>query len=174
MDHMQTSKQWLNSVKNSNQKFNNWLSQQWLAEVRATREIKVLSDNAESNHKRILARISSDEQKHADLLKGLCEKRGLNIAVKSTNRYYGSIELETLSQDELYAIGHYAEGMRLSRIRAICSDESMPADIREVFSVILKDEIMHEKAFGRIASAGAIMKMKNKHELGAAALGLAL
>lgn len=170
----QTSEQWLESVKNNKDKFNTWLSQQWLAEVKATHEIKVLADNAEDKHKKVLLRISNDENKHTNLLKELCEKRGLTIAKESTNRYYNTVELHTLTQDELYAIGHYAEGMRLSRILAICNDAEMDADIKESFAVILKDEIMHEKVFGRIATQEAKTKMKGKHELGVAALGLTL
>lgn len=171
---MQTSQQWLNSVKANKEKFNRWLSQQWLAEVKATDEIQKLSSNATVKHKVILNKISKDEAKHAGLLQSLCQKRGLSIAKESTNRYYNTVELKELSQDELYAIGHYAEGMRLSRIRAILNDTEIDSDIRSVFSVILKDEVMHEKAFGKIASKPALVKMRNKHELGVAALGLSI
>lgn len=169
-----TSEQWLKSVKNNKDKFNTWLSQQWLAEVKAAHEIEVLAGNAEDKHKKVLMRISSDEHKHSNLLKELCEKRGLLIAKESTNRYYNTLELHTLTQDEIYAIGHYAEGMRLSRILAICNDIEMDADIKKSFAVILKDEIMHEKAFGHIATQESKTKMKGKHELGVAALGLTL
>lgn len=171
---MQTSEQWLKSVKTNKSKFNNWLSQQWLAEVKAQDEIQKLQTNAKEKHKKILSRIALDEGKHAELLRVLCEKRNVSIAKDSTNRYYGSIKLPELSQDELYAIGHYAEGMRLSRIRAICNDPDIDADIKSTFAVILKDEVMHEKAFGCIASKSALAKMKNKHELGVAALGLSI
>ena len=171
---MQTSEQWLNSVKNNKEKFNTWLAQQWLAEVKASHEIKILADNAEDKHKKILLRLSNDENKHANLLRSLCEKRGLSIAKESTDRYYNTVEVQALTQDELYAIGYYAEGMRLSRIRAICNDSEMALDIKESFIVILKDEIMHERAFGRIASSTSLVKMKNKHDLGVAALGLTL
>jgi rubrerythrin len=171
---MQTSVQWLDSVKINKYKFNNWLSQQWLAEVKAAQEIKILSDNAEDKHKKVLLKISSDESKHANLLKELCEKRNLTIAKDSSNRYYDNIKLQSLSQDELYAIGHYAEGMRLSRIRAICNDPEIDFDIRVSFSNILKDEIMHEKAFKRITSESALSAMRGKHDLGVAALGLSL
>ena len=172
---MKTSKQWLEEVKQDKTKFNNWLSQQWLAEeVAAKRIFDLVGKTANQKEKKLLARISKDEVKHAELLKQLCTNRNIPMATKSTDRYYDQIELDKLSQDQLYAIGHYAEGMRLSRIKAICEDKSMSVDIQEAFKVVLTDEIMHEKAFGKIASYEALKQMQGKHELGVAALGLTL
>lgn len=172
---MKTSKQWLSEVKQDSNKFNNWLSQQWLAEeVAAKRILELVGKTPFQKEKKILTRISKDEVKHAELLKQLCNARNISMATKSTDRYYDQIELDKLTQDQLYAIGHYAEGMRLSRIRDICEDNEMPADIQQAFKTILKDEIMHEKAFGKIASPIALNQMQNKHELGIAALGLTL
>jgi len=170
---MKTSKQWWSEIKNNPLKFNKWLSQQWLAENVAFIKIKELSFNDPDNAA-ILTKIATDELKHSVLLQGLCENRGVEIAWGSTDRYYGSIKLEELSKDELYAIGHYAEGMRLSRIQAIVEDRDTPRDISFVFSIILKDEVMHEKAFKVLASKDALQRMKNKHELGVQALGLTL
>jgi len=173
MKTMKTSKQWWDETKNNTVKFNKWLSQQWLAEAVAFGKIKELALNDPENAA-ILTKIATDELKHSLLLKDLCVSRSIAIAQRSTDRYYGSINLESLSKDELYAIGHYAEGMRLSRIRAITEDQDAPEDVSFVFSIILKDEIMHEKAFKAIASKDALQRMKNKHELGVQALGLTL
>jgi tRNA isopentenyl-2-thiomethyl-A-37 hydroxylase MiaE len=170
---MKTSKQWWEETKNNPEKFNKWLSQQWLAEKEAFDKIKQLSFNDPKNAS-ILTKIATDELKHSYLLESLCTKRGVEIAQSSSDRYYGSIKLQELSQDELYAIGHYAEGMRLDRIRAIVEDTDTPEDVSFAFNIILKDEIMHEKAFGAIASKSALNSMKNKHELGVQALGLTL
>lgn len=136
-------------------------------------KIKELAFN-DTKNAAILTKIANDEFYHSVLLEGLCITRSVEIAKTSTNRYYGSINLESLSKDEIYAIGHYAEGMRLSRIRAIIEDQDTPEDVYYVFSIILKDEIMHEKAFEAITSKDSLKRMKNKHELGVQALGLTL
>ena len=55
---MKTSKQWLEEVKQDKTKFNNWLSQQWLAEeVAAKRIFDLVGKTANQKEKKLLARI---------------------------------------------------------------------------------------------------------------------
>lgn len=170
---MTTSVEWLQSIKQQPAKFTHWLSQQWLAELEAAKRIHELASKSPSyKDQMVLRKIAQDESKHAELLRVLCERRGIACAAESTGRYYSQIELDKLSTDELYAAGHYAEGMRLSRIEAIVQDADMPQDIRETFTVILKDEQMHEAAFGALASEEALRNMQPRHEMGMQALGL--
>lgn len=169
---MKTSKQWLNEVKNDTTKLHRWLSRQWLAEVDASKRIADLSDKVPLKYKNVLMKIAKDESKHAYLLGVLCKSRDIECSTDTTSRYYSSVDLPNLSVDELCALGHYAEGMRLDRIQAICDDSDIDSDIKEAFNIILKDELMHEKAFGIIASTEAKSKMKNQHVLAAQALGL--
>ena len=172
---MQTPKEWLESVKNDPEKMNKWLSSQWYAEIEAAMRIEDLAYKADTlAERKLLFRISEDESKHAKLLKELCEARNINLPTKGSGRYYDLICIDDLSNDELYALGHHAEAMLLSRIEAICEDEEVPEDIREKFLVLLKDEQMHEKAFGALATEESLVKMKDKHNLGVAALGLTL
>lgn len=170
-----TSKEWLQSVKQNPDKFNKWLANQWLAEVEAAARIQKLADTATNSKEQVLlSKIASDEARHADLLKGLCNTRGIKISEKSSNRYYDSVKLSGLTRSELFAVGHYAEGMRLSRIEAICVDTEMPSDITTVFQSILKDEQMHEKAFKSLTDKESLEAMRDRHELGVQALGLTL
>lgn len=171
---MKTSEQWLSEVEANPSKFNQWLATQWLAEQEAAVRIQDLASKSTPKNKKIISKIAHDEFKHAKLLEDICNKRSISIAKQSTNRYYSKIELDSLSTDHLYAIGHYAEGMRLARIKAICKSEMMPEDIKDAFQIILKDEIMHEKAFGKIASKAALAEMQGKHQLGLEALGLSI
>ncbi len=171
---MKTSTQWLQEVKDDSTKLNRWLSRQWLAETEAAERIAELATKVEPQYKTVLEKIAADETKHAELLGVLCTKRGLKESKDTDSRYYSQVNLEELSVDELCALGHHAEGMRLDRIIAICDDEDIDEDIRDSFSIILHDEIMHEKAFGYIASEEAKQKMKGRHDLGVAALGLVL
>lgn len=170
-----TSKEWLQSVKQDPSKFHKWLANQWLAEVEAAGRIQELADTATDNKERVLlSKIASDEARHASLLEGLCQTRGIKISKKSSNRYYDSVQLSGLTRSELFAVGHYAEGMRLSRIEAICEDSEMPSDITAVFQTILKDEQMHEKAFKSLTDKESLTAMHGRHELGVQALGLTL
>lgn len=172
---MQSSKQWLDSVKQDKEKLHKWLGSQWTAEIEAANRIKELADRvSDKAQKALLTKISKDETTHAKLLENLCNSRGIKSPIKSSGRYYSAVGLENLSNDQLFALGYHAESMRLTRIRAICADKDTDADIRLAFSTILKDEEMHEKAFGALASEKAIIQMKDKHSLGVQALGLVL
>lgn len=172
---MKTSTEWLQQVKQDSGKFAQWLSRQWLAELEAAQRIHELASAAPAYKDQVVLRkIAQDEVKHAELLRVLCERRGIPCATATTSRYYSQIPLDQMSFDELCAAGHYAEGMRLARIKAIVQDPQMPQDIRETFGVILKDEQMHEAAFGALASQDALSNMRAKPELGMQALGLAL
>lgn len=63
--------------------------------------------------------------------------------------------------------------MRLERIRAIASDETAPADIREVFAKILPQEEFHARAFKKMTTDDMYAATADSHELGRVALGLA-
>lgn len=171
---MKTSKEWLEGVKANPNKFNTWLASQWLAEIEAAERIRKLAETSTDRKERyILTKIANDESKHATLIGGLCVKRGIPIG-RSTNRYYDAVQLSKLTREQLFAVGHYAEGMRLARIEAICNDKDIPTDISEVFQVILKDEQMHEKAFLALTDDDSLDEMRGRHELGVQALGLTL
>lgn len=171
---MKTSKEWLDSIKTNPSKFNAWLAKQWIAEIEAAERIHKLAETSTDRKERyILTKIANDESKHATLIGGLCVKRGIPIG-KATNRYYDAVQLSKLTREQLFAVGHYAEGMRLARIEAICNDKDIPTDILEVFQIILKDEQMHEKAFLALTDNNSLNKMRGRHKLGVQALGLTL
>jgi hypothetical protein len=60
------------------------------------------------------------------------------------------------------------------RGRVIASDPGAPADIRETFARILRDEEFHASAFAAMAGGRALEAARGCHEAGLAALGLAL
>jgi hypothetical protein len=68
-------------------------------------------------------------------------------------------------------VAHHAEAMRLERIEVIAGDATAPADIRETFARILRDERFHARAFARLAGAAAIARTRAAHAAGAAAIG---
>lgn len=171
---MKTSKQWLNEVKSDSKKFNNWLSRQLKAEIDAASRIKDLASLAKPQHKIILNKIANDEYKHAELLQQLCDKRGVKVSQDKTSRYYNEVDVKSLTLDKMYAAGYFAEGMRLSRIKAIVEDKDMNGDVVAAFKIILKDEEMHEKAFGVLSSQEAKNSVKSMHDAGVKALGLVI
>lgn len=124
----------------------------------------------------MLSVISGQEKQHAQWVKELLENRGISVDDKSIaeaeERYWKHTLPGIDSFETGAAVAAHAENMRLERIRAICSDPESPADIRDVFQNILKDEVFHAKAFESMASEEALEQTKGNHELGLVALGL--
>lgn len=170
---LRTSEQWLEEVLANPAKLERWLSRQWRCELDAAVRLQAIVDNEpERKNKLLLNKIAADEFKHAEMIAQLCSVRGIDIAPEEKGRYYTEVKLDNLTKDEIYAAGHFAEGMSLARIKAIVNNKNVAADIRAAFEIILIDEEMHEKAFGAMASQEAKDKMQQFHEAGKVALGL--
>lgn len=70
------------------------------------------------------------------------------------------------------AVGAYAEGLSLKRMRVIIQDEKTPGDLRKLFQVIEPEESYHAKILQKIAKKYGMLKVKGCHEDGLEALGL--
>jgi len=176
---MKTSVQWWNEVKVDAVKTEDWLKKQWRGEVTAVFRIKRLAHqfvDPESREAKVLHAIAEQEKTHAEWVGDLLKARGINMEAanleEAENRYWAQTLPGITSLPTGAAVAAHAEGMRLERIRAIASDEDAPADIREVFTKILKDEEWHERAFTELSTPEAMIATEGSHELGRTALGL--
>lgn len=173
---MKTSVQWWAETKNDPAKLESWLKKQFVGEVTAANRITGLVDrfNPQFNITKMLYKIAMDENKHALWILDLLQAR--NIKVPSTkgaeDRYWAQTLPGIKSLDHGLAVGAHAEAMRLERIKVIADDADAPEDIRLTFTNILKDELMHERAFRTKASDEALAETKGNHKLGREALGL--
>lgn len=174
---MKTSKQWWEEVKADTAKFNEWLAKQFVGEVTAAHRINKLGEQFSQDKQtmRTLQIISVQEMTHAQWIGELMEARGLEIprVRDAENRYWRATMNGIKDFETGAAVAAHAEKMRLERIQVICDDEDSPADVREVFQKILKEEIFHEKAFRGMSSITALEATLGNHELGLTALGLA-
>jgi tRNA isopentenyl-2-thiomethyl-A-37 hydroxylase MiaE len=174
---MQTASQWWESVKSDENKINDWLIKQYRGEVTAATRIIQFGLQYAGTEKQvdILATIAKQETQHAEWIYELLEARNIKPVVEDAEKRYWAKTLLGIKDFETgAAVAAHAEGMRLSRIRVIASDEFAPGDIREVFKKILKDEVWHEKAFTQLSSPEALEATKENHEAGVEALGLVL
>jgi len=172
---MKSSKMWWDSIKSDSDKFNDWLIKQYRGEVTAASRIKSFADNyaTDSRNKKILGVIAKQESKHAAWVLDLLMARGIEPNIEHAEERYWK---ETLPEVESFetgaAVGAHAEAMRLERIKVICEDHSAPADVREVFKKILREEIFHERAFRTMAGVEAMIATQESHERGKELLGL--
>ena len=99
--------------------------------------------------------------------------RGLTPEILNKKERYWEQTLKQITDwDTGCAVAAHAEKMRLERIRVICDDEEAPADIRDVFLMILPQEEFHEKAFRSFTTDDAMARTLEGHLAGLNELGL--
>ncbi len=176
---MKTSQQWWNEVKNNPEKTEAWLVKQWRGEVTAAFRIEKLArqyTEADGREYTILKTIAGQEKQHAGWVRDLLTARDIQVdetdIVAAEDRYWA----KTLPGIKDFATGSavaaHAEKMRLERIRTIVDDADSPADVKDVFARILKDEVWHEEAFRKLSTPEAMAATEGDYKLGREALGL--
>ncbi len=173
---MKTSEQWWRETKSDPDTLRAWLFDQYRGEATAVGRIEALRDRyaatAPRAH-RILTVIAGQERKHAGWVAELLRARGIEPRIEDKPTRYWSGPLAAIGDLQTgCAVGAHAEAMRLERIEAIASDETAPADVREVFRRILPEERFHERAFRRLAGASALEATRGAHRKAREALGL--
>lgn len=174
---MITSKQWWDKVKNDDGLLIDWLRAQYHGEKTAAIRIKSEFSKFEMDvaQTALIEKIAKEEELHAEWVGKLLLDRGIEPEVLVKNERYWNVAMVDMDTiEDVAAIAHHAEHMRLERIRAISEDSETPSDIKVVFSKILPMEINHEKWFGALSSEGHIASHKNNHEEGMVVLGLVI
>lgn len=172
---MKTTQQWWDEVSNDESLLVDWLKDQYHGEVTAEKRIRDLLTQYELGDKvkRLINKIADDEKQHAEWVKGLLESRGITAEVlEKEERYWNKVlPVGDVSFEEMAAIGHHAETMRLERIKVLAQDTKYP-DISDVFKRILPDELFHAAAFEAVSTPEAIANASDNHRAGLNALGL--
>lgn len=171
---MVTSKQWWVEVKQDPERFNEWLVKQHRGEVTAAGRIEAFASKyANPQNRRVLELIASQERQHAAWVLDLLVARGITPDLTGAEaKYWQEVLPEIESFETGAAIGAHAEAMRLERIRVICDDVQAPADVRDTFLRILRDEVFHERAFRKMAGREALSRTAPSHSRGRELLGL--
>ena len=177
---MKTSQEWWNEVKADPVKMIDWLKDQYHGEVTAAVRIKELffvpGNTLTVKQANRLIRIINEEKLHAKWVGKLLQSRGIKPQVLDKESRYWDKVLPTGTTDtqELAAIAHHAEAMRLERIKVIVKDPESPLDIKNVFIKILCMEGNHAKWFKELSSPEYIYSTKPNHQAGLNALGLVI
>lgn len=172
---MKTTQQWLTEIKASSTKLNHWLTRQYVGEALAASRICELAETQEDTRcKTLLNKIALDEDLHCQWVADLLLARNIklpNVSYENT-RYWEPILGKISTFEEITAVGHHAETMRLLRIRALVNDLEIDEDIRQVFKNILPDEEFHAKAFAALTNEETIESTRHLHQAGLDMLGL--
>ena len=175
---MKTTEQWWQEVSACPNKFNEWLKKQYYGEVQACVRIRKMSEIFKLSpiQRSVIRKIANDEATHAAWIKGLMIQRGIAVSDldRGTDRYWAEVleyDMSVYSFEELCAIGHHAEEMRLDRIAVLMRQSGYP-DVADVFDKIWRDEVFHADAFKAMSTEQHLVRFKGAHEEGKVALGL--
>jgi rubrerythrin len=118
--------------------------------------------------------IASQERNHAVIVEEVIKNRGITLYEKTSKngRYWRNTLPCVVDKKTASAIGAYAEGLSLKRMRVIIKDKNTPNDLREMFNIIEPEEAYHAKALEAIATKYGMKAVKDCHDKGLEELGL--
>ena len=118
--------------------------------------------------------IASQEARHAEIVERVLKNRNIYLYRKSSkdSRYWRNTLPCVCDMKTSAAIGAYAEGLSLSRMRIIIKDPNTPKDLKEMFKIIEPEESYHAKALKTIATTYGMKAVKDCHDKGLEELGL--
>ena len=122
----------------------------------------------------IFKNIAIQEAEHAVLVEKILKDRNITLFAKSTKdgRYWRNTLPCVIDCSTAAAIGAYAEGLSLKRMRVIIKDPNTPQDLIELFKVIEPEEAYHARVLETIATKHGMKAVKDCHDKGLEELGL--
>lgn len=171
-----TSSEWWRCVSESEELTINWLQNQYHSEATAGHRIRRFAEDyaqAGSTAARLLLRIASQEDDHAEWVGNLLVNRDVEPTILNKNqRYWSAVSGCFDSLEHGAAIASHVEHMSLEMIRVITSDSRAPTDVRKVFTKILPQEVFHERAFRSLSTPEIMEATRSIHAVGRSAIGL--
>jgi len=168
---------WWKKCLNDKEKLEHWLVGLYNNEKDAEERFIDFANTYCINNKEeydIFIKIAKEEANHAILVDEILKNRNIKLYKKSTKngRYWRNtlpciVDLKTAA-----AIGAFAEGLSLKRMRVIIKDENTPSDLKELFNIIEPEEAVHAKLLQKIATKHGMKNVKDCHDKGLEELGL--
>jgi len=168
---------WWNKCLNDKEKLEHWLVGLYNNEKDAEeRFIDFANTYCEDDREAfsIFINIAEQERNHAKLVDLILQNRDIEKYTKSTKdgRYWRNTIPCICDIKTAAAIGAYAEGLSLKRMRVIIKNPNTPNDLVELFKIIEPEEAYHAKALEKIATKYGMKKVKDCHDKGLEELGL--
>lgn len=173
----QITEEWWGKCLNDKEKLEHWLIGLYNNEHDAKeRFISFANSYCENDVEawKTFIEIAAQEAEHAVLVENVINARGITLYNKSTKdgRYWRNTIPCVCDMKTAAAIGAYAEGLSLKRMRVIIKDPRTPKDLIDLFNVIEPEEAYHAKALERIATKYGMKAVKDCHDKGLEELGL--
>lgn len=171
------TEKWWNKCLNDPEKLEHWLVGLYNNEKDAEERFIDFANRYCKNDKDsydVFIEIAHQERNHAVLVDQVLKQRGIKKYEKSTKngRYWRNTIPCIYDKKTAAAIGAYAEGLSLKRMRVIINHPETPKDLLEMFSVIEPEESYHAKALEKIATRYGMKHVRDCHDKGLEELGL--
>lgn len=174
---IQITKNWWKKCLNDSEKLEHWLVGLYNNEKDAEERFinfaneYCIKDSEEYN---VFINIANQERNHAILVDKILLDRNVQKYEKSSKdgRYWRNTLPCIVDMKTAAAIGAYAEGLSLKRMRVIIKDPNTPQDLVELFKVIEPEESYHAKVLEKIATKYGMKSVKDCHDNGLEELGL--
>lgn len=171
------TKQWWSNCLNDKEKLEHWLVSLYNNEKDAEHRFVDFANTYCKNNKEaydVFMTIAAQEKSHAVLVEKVATDRGVTLYEKSSKdgRYWRNTIPCICDMNTAAAIGAFAEGLSLKRMRVIISDPNTPKDLADMFRIIEPDESFHAKALEKIATQHGMKSVRDCHDKGLDALGL--
>lgn len=168
---------WWTKCLNDKEKLEHWLVGLFNNERDAELRFQEFASKYCSNDKEAydtFMLIAEQERNHGVLVTKILEDRRITFYVKSSanGRYWRNTIPCICDMKTAAAIGAYAEGLSLKRMRVIIKDPNTPIDLVNLFKVIEPEEAYHAKALENIATKYGMKAVKDCHDKGLEELGL--
>lgn len=153
---IQITKKWWYDCLNNPEKLQHWLVSLYNNEKDAEERFKNFADDYCKNDKEaydLFYMIADQERNHAILVEKIINNRGITLYEKSSKngRYWRNTLQCICDKETAAAIGAYAEGLSLQRMRVIIRDKNTPQDLIDLFKIVEPEEAFHAKSLEKIA-----------------------
>lgn len=173
----QITENWWNKCLNDKEKLEHWLvglyNNEKDAEERFIDFANTYCMNDQEAYNTFID-IAGQEANHAKLVEEILKNRNISLYEKSSKdgRYWRNTLPCICDMKTAAAIGAYAEGLSLKRMRVIIRDSNTPSDLIDLFKIIEPEEAYHAKALEKIATKYGMKSVKDCHDKGLESLGL--
>lgn len=171
------TKEWWKKCLNDKEKLEHWLVVLYNNEKDAEERFINFAETyckSDAQSYTIFKKIAEQEANHAILVEKILNDRNVELFEKSTKdgRYWRNTLPCIVDHKTAAAIGAYAEGLSLSRMRVIIADPETPKDLVDLFNIIEPEESYHAKTLAMIATKYGMEEVKDCHDKGLEELGL--
>lgn len=173
----QITEDWWKKCLNDKEKLEHWLVSLYNTEKDAEERFINFAESYCIDDKEtydIFYNIALQERNHAVLVEKLLKGRNVSLYEKSSknSRYWRNTLPCIIDKKTASAVGAYAEGLSLKRMRVIIKNKNTPSDLKELFKIIEPEESYHAKVLVKIATRYGMKKVKDCHDKGLEELGL--